>query len=162
MAGGSPSRARHRARELLVKALYQWQFADHDFDELVNQFGATRDFERADQLYFRELLGAVMQEADALDRSIERFAVRGTEQLDSVGRSILRLAFAELEHRPDVPPKVVINEAVELAKRYGAADTFRFVNAVLDRAAKANRAPAGGGGGGAGSGEAPPGGDRSR
>lgn len=139
MARGSPSRARHRARELLVQALYQWQVANHDFDELLEQFGSTSEYAQADQQYFRDLLAIVMREASALDRCVERLAARGTEQLDSVGRSVLRLAFAELEHRPDVPAKVVINEAVELAKRYGAADTFRFVNAVLDKAVRARR-----------------------
>jgi N utilization substance protein B len=139
LAGVSPSRARHRARDLLVKALYQRQAANHEFDELVEQFAEMRDYALADQQYFRELLGIVIGETDELDRSICRYAVRGIEQLDVVGRSILRLAFAELRHRPDVPAKVVINEAVELAKRYGAADTFRFVNAVLDKAAKEER-----------------------
>jgi N utilization substance protein B len=124
---------------LLVKALYQRQAADHDFDELLEQFAETRDFARADQQYFRQLLGIVLEETRELDREISGYAVRGIDQLDEVGRSILRLAFAELRHRPDVPGKVVINEAVELAKRYGAADTFRFVNAVLDKAAKARR-----------------------
>jgi N utilization substance protein B len=160
VAGGSPSRARHRARDLLVKALYQWQVTNQDFDELLEQFAETAEYGRADQEYFRELLAAVVREAEVLDRSIERFAVRGIEQLDSVGRSVLRLAFAELALRPDVPAKVVINEAVELAKRYGAVDTFRFVNAVVDKAAKAGRASAcgdgstpGGAESGAGAGE---------
>jgi N utilization substance protein B len=135
----SPNRARHWARDLLVKALYQRQAADHDFDELLEQFAENRDFVRADQQYFRQLLGIVLEETSEIDREISLYAVRGIDQLDEVGRSILRLAFAELRHRPDVPGKVVINEAVELAKRYGAADTFRFVNAVLDKAAKTRR-----------------------
>jgi N utilization substance protein B len=135
-AGGSPSRARHRARELLVKALYQWQVAEHGLGELIGQFETRPEYARADQQYFREMLAFVTQNAETLDRSIGGFAERGIEQLDSVGRAILRLAFAELERRPDIPAKVVINEAVELAKRYAAADSFRFVNAVLDKAAK--------------------------
>lgn len=144
MAGASPSRARHRARDLLVKALYQWQATGHAFDELVEQFSETSDYARADQQYFKQLLAVVIEETDELDKSIARYAVRGIEQLDLVGRTILRLACAELRHRPDVPSKVVINEAVELAKRYGAADTYRFVNAVLDKAAKARSAAAAG------------------
>ncbi|HEU4618648.1 MAG TPA: transcription antitermination factor NusB [Gammaproteobacteria bacterium] len=138
----SPNRARHRARDLLVKALYQRQAADHGFDELVEQFAETREYAGADQQYFRELLRIVLEETPELDVAISRYAVRGIDQLDEVGRGILRLAFAELRHRPDVPAKVVINEAVELAKRYGATDTFRFVNAVLDKAAKEGRSGA--------------------
>ncbi|HEX5420768.1 MAG TPA: transcription antitermination factor NusB [Gammaproteobacteria bacterium] len=136
MAGNSPGRARHLARELLVKALYQWQVAEHELGELIGQFETLPAYARADQQYFRQMLAIVMQNSETLDRSISDFSDRGIEQLDSVGRSILRLAFAELERRPDVPAKVVINEAVELAKRYAAADSFRFVNAVLDKAAK--------------------------
>jgi transcription antitermination protein NusB len=136
---GSGARARQRARELLVKALYQWQLAGHDIDELTAQFSALPEFARSDQLYFRELLGRVIEEAPALDLQIARYAVRGVDQLDAVGRSVLLLGLAELSHRPDVPTKVVINEAVELAKRYGATDSFRFVNAVLDKAATAGR-----------------------
>ena len=72
-------------------------------------------------------------------REIAQFSARGLSRLDAVGRSILLLALAELKHRPDVPVKVVINEAVNLAKRYGPAESFRFVNAVTDKAAKVLR-----------------------
>ncbi|MBN1239671.1 MAG: transcription antitermination factor NusB [Gammaproteobacteria bacterium] len=134
---GSGARARQRARELLVKALYQWQLAGHDVDELTEQFSEAPEYARSDQLYFRDLLSLVLEEAPALDREIARYATRGLDQLDAVGHAILLLALAELRYRRDVPPKVVINEAVELAKRYGATDSFRFVNAVLDKAASA-------------------------
>ena len=82
------------------------------------------------------MLRAVLEDAPALDRTIAEFAVRPLDQLDSVAQAVLRLALAELEHRADVPTKVIINEAVGLAKRYGAADSYRFVNAVLDKASK--------------------------
>ena len=78
----------------------------------------------------------VLDDVVALDELIERYATRGVDQLDAVGRAILLLGLAELKHRDDVPAKVVINEAVELAKRYGAAESFKFVNAVLDKAAR--------------------------
>ena len=125
---------------MLVKALYQWQLAGHDVDELTDQFSEAPEYARCDQLYFRDLLSVVVDEAPAFDREIARSATRGLEQLDAVGRAILLLALAELKYRKDVPPKVVINEAVELAKRYGAADSFRFVNALLDKASAAARA----------------------
>lgn len=136
MAKGS----RERARGLLIKALYQWQLAGHTRDEILAQYAGLAEYVRIDQEYFGELLGKVLDDTASLDALIAQFAVRGIEQLDAVGRSILLLALAELKHRPDVPTKVVINEAVKLAKRYGAAESFRFINAVTDKAARILRA----------------------
>lgn len=133
---GGGGRGRHRARELLVKALYQWQLAGHDLTELERQFSQMPEFAKVDKAYFRALLDKAVGEADDFDRAIAKFAARSLAQLDAVGRAILLVALAELRYRPDVPTKVVINEAVELAKRYGAAESFRFVNAVLDKAAR--------------------------
>jgi N utilization substance protein B len=132
--------SRERARGLLVKALYQWQLAGHDRGELVAQYSDLAEYGRIDQAYFEDLLERVLDDAASLDELIARFADRGLEQLDAVGHAILLLALAELKYREDVPVKVVINEAVKLAKRYGAADSYRFVNAVTDRAARALRA----------------------
>jgi len=130
------ARARQLARELLVKALYQWQIAGHSVAEITAQFQELEDFARCDREYFEQLLGIIVDEAAALDVLISRTAVRAIEQLDAVGRAILLLGLAELKFREDVPTKVVINEAVELAKRYGATDSFKFVNAVLDKTAR--------------------------
>jgi transcription antitermination protein NusB len=128
--------ARHLARELLVKALYQWQMAGHSIAELSAQFAADEDFERSDRDFFGQLLAVTIEDAPALDSVIARQAARGIEQLDAVGRAILLLGLAELKFRADVPSKVVINEAVELAKRYGPTDSFKFVNAVLDKSSR--------------------------
>jgi N utilization substance protein B len=127
---------RHRARALLVKALYQWQLAGHGYDELVGQYSTLAEFGRVDQDYFRELLERVLADAEALDRVIAAHAVRKLDQLDAVGRAVLLIGLTELKHRQEVPTKVAINEAVELAKKYGATASFKFVNAVLDKAAK--------------------------
>lgn len=118
-----------------MQALYQWQLADHDLSELVGQFEVGADFAAIDQAYFRALLEIVLNDFETLDATIARFAVRSTAHLDAVGRAILLLALAELRSRPDVPTNAIINEAVELAKRYGATDSYRFVNALLDKAA---------------------------
>ena len=128
-------RSRQRARELL-KALYQHQLTDQPAAELEAQFAAEPDFDRCDQAYFKSLLASVVSDAAGLDELIARHAARSLEQLDVVGRAILRLGLAELKYRIDVPTNVVINEAVELAKRYGAAESYRFVNAVLDKSAR--------------------------
>jgi len=135
-------RARHLARELLVKALYQWQLAGHSIAELSAQFAAHEDFARCDRDFFGQLLAVILDDTAALDAIIARQAARGLEQLDAVGRAILLLGLAELKFRDDVPSKVVINEAVELAKRYGATDSYKFVNAMLDRTARELRASA--------------------
>jgi N utilization substance protein B len=127
---------------LLVKALYQWQLAGHSVAELTAQFAADEDYARADRDFFGQLLAVVVDDAAALDALIARQATRGLEQLDAVGRAILLLGLAELKFRDDVPSKVVINEAVELAKRYGAADSFKFVNAVLDKTSRELRSGA--------------------
>lgn len=138
MAGaGGPARSRQRARELLLQALYQWQLGGGGELELLTQFAARPEFASCDRNYFRQMLKLVLRESEALDAVIATLAVRAIEQLDAVGRAILLLALAELKHRPDVPKRVVINEAVELAKRYGATDSYRFVNAVLDKASAA-------------------------
>jgi N utilization substance protein B len=120
----------------LVKALYQWQLAGHDYDELVEQYSTMAEFGRVDQDYFRELLLCVLDDVETLDRVIAAHAVRKLDQLDAVGRAVLLIALAELKHRAEVPTKVAINEAIELAKKYGATASFKFVNAVLDKAAK--------------------------
>jgi N utilization substance protein B len=137
------SRSRERARALLVKALYQWQLAGHDLDELISQYSGLAEFGRIDQDYFRDLLTRVVNDAAELDPLIAEHASRGLDQVDAVGRAILLLALAELKFRHDVPVKVVINEAVELAKKFGAADSYRFVNAVLDKVARTLRPSAG-------------------
>jgi N utilization substance protein B len=130
------ARSRQRARELLVQALYQWQLAGHSAAEITKQFAADESFGRCDREYFDALLKTVIDHAAALDETIARHAARGLDQLDAVGHAILLLGLAELEYRDDVPTKVVINEAVELAKRYGAAESYKFVNALLDRRAR--------------------------
>ncbi len=130
-----PGQRRHNSREQLVRALYQWQLADTDAQELIAQFTANRR-RPLDVEHFKAVLQRVLSDTASLDELIARYAVRSLEQLDAVGRSILLVALAELSAFDDVPSKVAINEAVDLAKRYGATDSYKFVNAVLDKAAR--------------------------
>jgi N utilization substance protein B len=134
--------ARHLARELLVKALYQWQIAGHNVAEISAQFAAHDDFARCDRDFFGELLAVIVDDVAALDAIIARQATRGLDHLDAVARAILLLGLAELKFRQDVPSKVVINEAVELAKRYGSTDSYKFVNALLDKISRELRGAA--------------------
>lgn len=131
----SASAARHRARELLVQALYQWQMTEGDPGEVLVQFVEGRDMGQADVEYFRELMRAIPSEVDAIDADIAPLLQRSLGLVDPIERGILRLAGYELRERLEVPARVVIDEAVELAKRYGASEGHRFVNGVVDRLA---------------------------
>jgi len=128
--------ARSRARDLIVQALYQMQIAGHDVAELKSQFHERPDYERVDQEYFDDALRDICKGRDVLEKDIDELADRPIAQLDPVERGILLLGFYELRSRPDVPFKVVINESVNLAKRFGAVDGHKYINALLDRATK--------------------------
>lgn len=131
----SASAARHRARELLVQALYQWQLTGGDPGEILLQFVDGRDMGHADVDYFRELMRAIPGSVEAIDAEIAPLLQRSIGLVDPVERAILRLAGYELRERMEVPARVVIDEAVELAKRFGASEGHRFVNGVVDRLA---------------------------
>jgi N utilization substance protein B len=126
---------RRGTRRLLVQALYQHQLAGHSRAELEAQFCRGEDFGSVDGDYFRALLAEILEEGAALDELLAPELDRPVAQLDPVERGILWLGSAELRHHLEVPVKVVINEAVELAKEFGAQDSHRYVNAVLDRLA---------------------------
>lgn len=126
---------RHGSRRLLVQALYQRQLAGHTAAELATQFAAQKDFEKVDVEYFRRLLGEILADIPGLDALIAADADRPIAQLDPVEHAILWLGIAELREHPEIPVKVVITEAVRLAKEFGATDGHRYVNALLDRLA---------------------------
>lgn len=135
MAKPDSGGARSRARELIVQSLYQMQITGHDVRELLSQFRDRPDYEFVDQAYYDEVLKAVCSARDELEQNIDEFADRPVAQLDPVERGILLLGFYELQSKIDVPYKVVINESVNLAKRFGAVDGHKYINALLDRAA---------------------------
>lgn len=136
MPDRQPRGSRRRARRLALQALYQWQIAGHGEDELVAQFSATPDYADSDTDYFSALIRTVIEKAEALEQLIAAHADRDVQQLDPVARSALLIGLAELTELTDVPPKVAINESVDLAKVFGPTDAYRFVNAVLDRVAR--------------------------
>jgi N utilization substance protein B len=124
-------RARGLSRKLAMQALYQWQLTGQSAAELRNQYADEEGFGDADAEYFRELLNGITDGAAALDETLGGLIDRPVAQL--------LIGLYELGQRPDVPYRVVINEGVELAKRFGATEGHKFVNAVLDRAARALR-----------------------
>ena len=127
--------ARSRARRYAMQALYQWDLSGTDLPLIREQFLVNEDFSRTDQPYFMELLSDLPAQADVVDASIAEFIDRPLAQLDPVERAILRIGVYELQQRIDIPYRVVINEAVQLAKKFGAEQGHAFVNGVLDRAA---------------------------
>jgi transcription antitermination protein NusB len=123
---------RRGARRLLVQALYQHQLSAHGLAELESQFCSGSDFKRIDGDYFRQVLSEILRDPRRLDTLIATDLDRPPEQLDPVEHGILWMGTAELLAHPDVPVKVIINEAVQLAKDFGAQDSYRYINAVLD------------------------------
>lgn len=130
---------RRRARSLLVQALYQWQLAAHSMDELEAQFRADQEG-KIDWDFFHDVLVEIPLQREALDELLAPKLDRRINELTPVELAILRLGLFELAHRIDVPYKVVINEYVDLAKKFGASESHRYVNGVLDKAAKELRA----------------------
>ena len=139
VSGREQSKARGAARRLAVQALYQWQLARQPSAELIAQFAQSREHSRVDPEYFREALRAICAEDSGIDAELARHSDIEPARLDPVEHAILALGLWELMARPEVPYRVVINEGIELAKRFGATDGHRYVNAVLDRASRAHR-----------------------
>ena len=131
--------ARTRARELMVQALYQKQLAGHSTSELLAQFHEQAAYNRVDQEYFDEQFPAISNSQDELEKQIDELIDRPLEQLDPVELAILLIGTYELESRIDIPYRVVINECVNLAKRFGSIEGHKYINACLDAAAKTFR-----------------------
>ena len=126
---------RHRAREFALQGLYQWQLTQTDPATIARELGEARGFEKIDAAYFRDLLQGALAARVELEGEIACHLDRALERLSPVERSILLLAGYELAHRREIPFRVIVNEAVELAKAYGGTDGYRFVNGVLDKLA---------------------------
>ncbi len=136
MSKSSKVGKRGRARVLIVQALYQMQITGHDLRELRSQFKSRPEYERVDQDYFNDALTTICENQEEIENEIAEFADRPVEQLDPVERGILLLGIYEFQSVADVPYRVVINEAVNLAKRMGAEDGYKYINALLDRVSK--------------------------
>ena len=139
MTKAASTGARTRARELLLQALYQKQIAGHDGAELLQQFREQTAYKRVDQKFFDAALAEICESQEELEKSIEPLIDRPLEQLDPVEMGVMLIGVFELQMRPDVPFRVVINEGVNLAKRFGALDGHKYINACLDLAAQTLR-----------------------
>ena len=143
-AGGprrtNAARARSYARRFAMQALYQWQMTAQSFSEILAQFIERDEYKTVDAAYFRELLSNGIEQHEVLSAQIVQFADRPWEQLDPIERAVLLIGMYELNSRLDVPYRVVVNEAVELTKQFGATDGYKYINALLDRVARDARA----------------------
>lgn len=127
--------SRRRSRELALRALYDWLLTAHDADTLIAQAAADKDFSRADRVHLERLVRGVIEHAADLRTGLQPFLDRPCTSLSPVEHALLLIGGFELTHCADVPYRVVINEAVELAKSYGGTDGHKYVNGVLDKLA---------------------------
>ena len=130
---------RTRARRLAMQALYQWDMSGNNLSEIEVQFLEDEDFTKADKEYFHELLHPVPARLDEVEAAFTPYLDRPLKELDPVERALLRLASYELLVRVDIPYKVVINESVNLTKKFGAEQAYKYINGVLDRTAQTLR-----------------------
>lgn len=129
-------RARSLARRLAVQALYELQINPRPWQDTHNDFDRDPEAERVDREYFRELIMAIAPHRETLDATIARFSEIAPQDLDPVEHAVLWLGVYELQSRHELPYRVALSEAVQLAKQFGATDGHKFVNAVLDRASR--------------------------
>jgi N utilization substance protein B len=132
--------SRRRAREFAVQGLYQWQLAGHPADEIVAQLSESTGYARIDTEYFKLLLDGVIANAAVLETAIAPTLDRKFVELSPIERGVLLIGAYELMHQPMTPYRVIINEAIELAKTFGGTDGHKYVNGVLDKLAQQVRA----------------------
>lgn len=130
--GKSP---RHRAREFVVQGLYQHLIGGQDEAAIRVQAESVAGFDKVDSTLYQTVLAETLNDGDALREALAPFVDRKWDEVSPIERSILLLGACELKHHPETPYRVIINEAIELAKTYGGTDGHKFVNGVLDKLA---------------------------
>ncbi len=128
---------RHKARHFAVQAIYQWQLTDYSAQVIEQQFLEDQPVQGSDLDYFHDLVAGVIANCGDLDVIFEPHLSRPLKDLDQVDKAILRIAVYELKFRKDVPYRVVINEAIMMAKEFAEQDSHKFVNGVLDKVVRA-------------------------
>lgn len=140
MKGQQTNRARRRARLCLIQALYQWQLTGHDADAIDPQYFIDEGEGPVDRVFFDTVLHEILARVDTLDELLIPLLDRPLAEVDPVERAVLRLGACELRFHPEIPYRVIINEAIELAKVFGAHHGHRYVNGILDKLAERLRA----------------------
>ncbi|MDA7834538.1 transcription antitermination factor NusB [Methylophilaceae bacterium] len=131
---------RRKSRELVMKSVYRGLVNQIDITQIKKDIQEDPDFIRADQDLYEEMLSGVFKNLDSLKQEIELYIDRSYEELSPIELSIIYFSLYELKYSASVPYKVVINEAVEIAKTFGGADGYKYINGILNKAAKVNRA----------------------
>ena len=131
---------RKRARRRALQAIYQWQITDQDANEILHQFREMQDLSQVDEAYFERLLRSVIKHKERLIDALEPFLDRPMDQVDVMERVVLMIGAWELLDCPDLPYRVVLDESVDLARRFGSEQGYSYVHAVLDKAARKWRA----------------------
>ncbi len=126
---------RRRARECAVQALYSWAISQNSPEIIELNFMTEQDMKGVDTPYFRKLFRQTVENVEAVERTMQGYLDRNLAELDPVEKAVLRLAVYELQFEVDVPYKVVINEAIEVAKVFGADESHKYINGVLDKIA---------------------------
>jgi len=138
----SPSpAARRKARRFVLQALYEWQLSRNNVGDIEKRFLTVNDMKKVDVAYFHELFHGIPARLDVLDDLLAGCLDRPIQEVSQVEKAILRIGAYELLERPDVPFPVVISEGMELARHFGSDESYRYINAVLDKLARALRQP---------------------
>jgi len=132
--------ARSKARKRVVQGLYQWQLTGHSAGSIADQFKEEQDFEGCDEGYFRDVLKAIVNDPASLDAVLSQHVDRPIGEVDEMERAVLRLGTWELMHALETPYRVILSEAINLARTFGAEGGHSYVNGVLDRVAEQLRA----------------------
>jgi N utilization substance protein B len=134
------SNPKSMARRSAVQAIYQWQLTGYNLSEIERQFVEEHGLSKGELPYFQDLLHQVPSKLDVIDAALAEFTSRPVEQIDPVERAILRISVYELMDRLEIPYRVVVNEGINLAKEFGATQSHKFVNGLLDKIARKYRA----------------------
>lgn len=140
MSDKTPFEPRRRARRRALQAIYQWQMTGQDSREILKQFDEAQDMTGVDREHFETLVRGVSENREELDRALQDYLDRPFSQVDLMEQVVLRIGAYELLHCPGQPFRVVVDECVDLAHRFGSEQGHAYVNAVLDKAAKVWRA----------------------
>jgi N utilization substance protein B len=130
------SATRAVSRKLALQGLYRWQLNRCPWQDLMRDFDAADDAQRADREFFQALVRAISEDETTLDGLLGNWCDRKAAELDPVERAVLLIGIQELRAHAETPWRVAVSEAVSLARRFGATDGHKYVNAVLDRAAR--------------------------
>lgn len=127
---------RSQTRRVALQALYQWQVNRSEVLDIIKQFSEAGRLDAIDVALFQDIVNDVIQQTEALDGLYQPYLDRAVAMIDPIEKMILRMGVQELQNKPEIPYRVVINEAVELAKRFGAEDSHKYINGILDKVSK--------------------------